>query len=101
MSPPSLNIKPPTHPDRLFRRVRVVGVRHGEPATEDQVRRYAGVFVRRVVGIAGKGGQSKRWVSVGGWTEMFAVAFLGDSRGAFALCFHMQRRRELQLSGGT
>ena len=51
MSPPSLNIKPPTHPDRLFRRVRVVGVRHGELATEDQVRRYAGVFVRRVVGI--------------------------------------------------
>jgi hypothetical protein len=52
MPPPSLNIEPPAHPNRLLRRLRVVGVRHRQLATEDQVRRYAEVLVRRVVGIA-------------------------------------------------
>jgi hypothetical protein len=81
MPPPSLNIKPPTHPERLLGRLRVVWVRDRQLAAEDQVRRETRVFVRRVVGVT-VGAKGKKCVS---WAFVDRMSFL---------CFHMRHAKQ-------
>ena len=52
MPPPSINIQPPAYAKGLFRRLRVIRIRHRQLATEDQMRRETGVLVWRVVGVS-------------------------------------------------
>ena len=52
MPPTSINIQPPTNAKGLFRRLRVIRIRHRQLATEDQMGRETGVLVWRVVGVS-------------------------------------------------
>lgn len=52
MPPTSINIQPPTNAKGLFRRLRIIGIRDRQFATEDQMRCEAGVLVWRVVGVS-------------------------------------------------
>ena len=52
MPPTSTDIQPPTDAKGLFRRLRVIRIRHRQLATEDQMGRETGVLVWRVVGVS-------------------------------------------------
>jgi hypothetical protein len=52
MPPASINIQPPTNTKRLFRRLRIIRIRDGQLATQDQMRCEAGVLVWRVVRVS-------------------------------------------------
>jgi len=51
MPPPSINIQPPPNAKSLFRRLRIIRIRDGQLATQDQMRCEAGVLVWRVVRV--------------------------------------------------
>lgn len=63
MHPARLHVDPAPRAERLFRRPRVPGVRDGERAAADQVRRAAAVGVGCVVGVSAERGGV---VSLGG-----------------------------------
>ena len=52
MPPTSINVQPPAYAKGLFRRLRVIRIRHRQLATEDQMRCETGVLVWRVVGVS-------------------------------------------------